>query len=244
MYPIPAEQNLSLLDIAKHWSREITPRVEPLEVLDGLIKAWWRGELKPANGPSRADMLRVLYKNHQDQIAFVAPGLDEPPSTKELPDGGVVVFRLWRVPLPNTKPKSWDDTNCADAFKAVAEAWRCDRFEIVMPSVSWIELTAAEFTRWVNKNDFRSATFWASAEERKEAADSVQNLSKKRATEFTKNYIEAEKKADRRPTQSGLEKAARNAKLRGGREYLRKEFNRIQGIAGVEVKPGRIQKSR
>jgi hypothetical protein len=244
MYPIPAEQNLSLTDIANHWSREITPRVEPREVLDGLIKAWWRGELKAASPPSRADMLRALYKTYQDRIAFVAPGLDEPPSAKELPDEDVVVFRLWRVPLPNTEPKSWDDTNCADAFEAVAESWRCDRFEIVMPSVGWIELTAAEFARWVSKNDFRLATFWGSAEEKKEDANPVPNLGKKRAAEFAKNYIAVEKKEGRQPTQSGLEKEAHKANLRGGREHLRYEFNRMQRLAGVDVKPGRIPKLR
>jgi hypothetical protein len=59
---------------------------------------------------------------------------------------------------------------------------------------------------------------------------------KKKAFEVVKDYIEREKIAGRRPTQGGLEKAAKQAKWRGGRHYLREIFKETPG---VEVKRGR-----
>ena len=73
MFPISSKRKLPCIEIADYWSRETTVRIKPPEVFDDLIKAWWRGELKAANGASRPDMLRALYKNYQDRIAFVAP---------------------------------------------------------------------------------------------------------------------------------------------------------------------------
>jgi hypothetical protein len=86
VYSIPAKQKLTLREIADHWSGEIQPRMEPSKVLHNLVKAWWRGELIVLNGPSRAEMLRVLYKLYQDRIGFLASGLEEPVSSKVLPD--------------------------------------------------------------------------------------------------------------------------------------------------------------
>jgi len=243
MYPIPAKQKLTLLDIADHWSREIEPPMGPSEVLDGLIKAWWRGELTAANGPSRPEMLRALYKNYQDRIKFVPPGLDEPVSTKTLPDGDVVVFRLWSVPLPNTRPKSWDDTNCAEAFEAVAKAWSCERFEIVTLSLGWIELTTAEFSSWIGETPCPTPTFWQSAEEIDEAKGHTKRISKKSAPKHAQTYIDITKEAGRRPTQAGLEVYIREQRLHGGRDYVRKAFKQLMAAAGVEVKRGRIPKS-
>jgi hypothetical protein len=160
VYPIPAKIRLTLCDIANHWSGEIKPHMDTSEVLNGLAKAWWRGELTATNGPSRPKMLWALYKDYQDRIAFVVPGLQEPAIFEVLPDGGVRVLRLWTVPLPNFQPDSWDDTNCAEAFEAVAEAWRYERFELVAISVCFIELTVAEFRSWIVDSPYPTPTFW------------------------------------------------------------------------------------
>ena len=105
-------------------------------------------------------------------------------------------------------------------------------------------MTAAEFTRWVDANDWPPPTFWGDAEEKKDDRNRVQKPDKKRVAAFVKTCIEAAKKAGRPPTQSGLEQEAKKANLRGVREDLRGEFHRRQGAAGVEVKRGRIPKSR
>jgi hypothetical protein len=58
------------------------------------------------------------------------------------------------------------------------------------------------------------------------------------AATFTAEYIATEKRAGRRPTMAGLERAAADAGLRGGREFLRDAFHRLQGVVG----PGRPKK--
>ncbi len=243
MYPISAKQKLTLLDIAVHWSREIEPRIEPSEVLDGLVKAWWRGELTATNGPSRHETLRALYKSYQDRIAFTAPGLKEPVSSKTLPKGGVAVFRLWTVPLPNFQPRSWDDTNCSEAFGAVADAWDYQRFEIVALSVCWIQLTVAEFMSWIDGSPYPTPTFWQIAEETDVAKGPTKLISEKSAPKHAQAYIDSARATGQRPTQVGLEVYTREQCLRGGRDYVRKAFKKLMEAAGVEVKRGRIPKS-
>jgi hypothetical protein len=244
VYPIPAKQRLTLRDIADHWSREIKPRREPWEVLDGLVKAWWRGELTAVNGPSRPEMLWTLYKNYQDRIAFVVPGLEEPAISRALPDGGVVVFRLSTVPLPNTQPKSWDDTNCAEAFEAVAEGWNSERFEIVEMSVHWIELTVAEFVSWIDETPYPTPTFWQITDERDGANERTKPVTQNSAVRLAQTYIELEKTAGLPPSQSGLQKYVRKEGFCGGRQLLNDAFKKIRLLDGVEVKPGRFRKPR
>ena len=50
MFPIPSGRKLSFVEIAKYWSREISPSASPRELRDAISKAWWRGELVAANG--------------------------------------------------------------------------------------------------------------------------------------------------------------------------------------------------
>jgi hypothetical protein len=62
-------------------------------------------------------------------------------------------------------------------------------------------------------------------------------LTKLAADEFAADYITSEKQAGRRPTMMGLERAAADAKLRGGRAFLRDAYHRRQ-----DVKVGRPTK--
>jgi hypothetical protein len=244
LYPIPAEQKLFLYEIADHWSREIKPRRERWEVLDGLVKAWWRGELKAANGPSRPEMLRLLYENYQDQIAFVVPGFEEPTKWEVLPDGGVEVFRLWSVPLPNTQPESWDDTNCAEAFEAVAEAWDCERFQILSMSVHWVQLTVAELLNWIADTPYPTPTFWEIEAETDGVNERPKPVTEKSAVRLVQTYIDDAKTAGRHPTQAELEKYISKQGCRGGRDQVRKAFKKIMAGADYEVKRGRPRKPR
>jgi hypothetical protein len=61
-------------------------------------------------------------------------------------------------------------------------------------------------------------------------------LAERGAQKFAAEYITREKRAGRRPTMAGLERLAREAKLRGGREFLREAFRRVQG---ADVRVGR-----
>jgi hypothetical protein len=63
-------------------------------------------------------------------------------------------------------------------------------------------------------------------------------LTKRKAATFTADYIANERQAERSPTIAGLERAAMKAGLRGGRQFLRDTFRRMQGW----VRPGRPKK--
>src|SRR5262249_7831823 len=73
----------------------------------------------------------------------------------------------------------------------------------------------------------------------KPAGVAARHITKKIADRFVANYIKDEQAAGRRPTQSGLEAAAKNAGLRGGRECLRSAFHQSPR---VEVRRGRPTK--
>jgi hypothetical protein len=57
MLPI-SEDTLSFSRIAKYWSWEIKPPES--EILEWLIRAWWRGELL-VDSPSRLDVLKGMF---------------------------------------------------------------------------------------------------------------------------------------------------------------------------------------
>ena len=65
-------------------------------------------------------------------------------------------------------------------------------------------------------------------------------LTEKNAREFTVKYIADKRAAGRRPTQAGLEDAAREANMRGSRQHLRDAF---RNQLGAPVKRGRPHNS-
>jgi len=65
-------------------------------------------------------------------------------------------------------------------------------------------------------------------------------VTEKIAERFVANYINGEQAAGRSPTLVGLEAAAKEADMRGGREYLRAAFRRSRG---AEVRRGRPPKA-
>ena len=159
MFPISSKQPLSFAEIVSYWGREIKPAVSFDELLDLLGRAWWRGDLNGA-GADRTDLLRALYQLHSDRIVFAVQGLTEPPQTRELPDGSVEVS-LWRVPLPNPNPDSWNDENCANSFKAVAEFWDCNFFPPLTPIIGGLKTAEQEFTKWISSEGYPRPSFWA-----------------------------------------------------------------------------------
>jgi hypothetical protein len=69
---------------------------------------------------------------------------------------------------------------------------------------------------------------------------SARPLSKRMIERFVTNYIRDEIAAGRRPTLKSLEAAAKNAHMRGGRDYLRTAFHRLRG---ADVRRGRPPKA-
>jgi hypothetical protein len=68
-------------------------------------------------------------------------------------------------------------------------------------------------------------------------------FSQKSVTNFVQTYIANEKTAGRHPTQVGLVKAVREAGIKGGRDLLRRVFNKFMHMAGEGVKPGPPKKN-
>ena len=73
-----------------------------------------------------------------------------------------------------------------------------------------------------------------------EGSISPRPVTKKVAERFVAHYISDEQASGRRPTLSGLEAAAKKAKMHGGREYLRAAFHRSPF---VDVRRGRPSKT-
>jgi hypothetical protein len=62
------------------------------------------------------------------------------------------------------------------------------------------------------------------------ARTAPQPVSEKKAERFAANYINGEQAAGRSPTLVGLEAAAKEARMRGGREHLRAAFRRLRDV--------------
>jgi hypothetical protein len=236
MFPIPSKQLLSLAEIASCWRREIKPTASVEEVLNLLSKAWWRGDLV-TTGAGRVGLLRTLYQLYSDCIAFVVAGHSDPPQTRELADGSVEVV-LWRVPLPNFEQNSWDDSNCSEAFNAVAEFWDCGSFPLLTPIIVELKTTEKEFTRWVDSQEYPAPSFWAHSEEEKLPSPN-KRLSERRAEALAADYFRAEKGAGREPTQQGFETKMREEGIVGGRDLIRTAFKKVARFNEVIVRRGR-----
>ena len=65
-------------------------------------------------------------------------------------------------------------------------------------------------------------------------------VTKKIAERFVANYIDGEQAAGRSPTLVGLEAAAKQANMRGGREYLRAAFRRSRGAEFRRGRPPKV----
>jgi hypothetical protein len=158
--PIPAEQTLSVFEISKYWSSQIKHAASPQELRDEIGKAWWRGELIAANGSSRLSVLRGYYLRSVHFVAFAFPNAEEPAQWESVGEGVIEFVRPLRVPLPNAKPDTWTEANCAPAFDAIARGWKED-ISPSAPTFLDIVLTSSEFFRWVGASGYERPTFWS-----------------------------------------------------------------------------------
>jgi hypothetical protein len=161
VFPIPQDRVLSLRTIADYWSREVQPPATKQETLTELIEAWWRAEFVGNGKPNRIMVLRWLYQNCQDCIVFTVPGLETLPQIDGTEDGGVSGWP--DVSLPNLEPDSWDETNCAQAFEALALEWFLLNDKVYESMICVTQLDRAEFYGWLAKRGNWLPVFWAGA---------------------------------------------------------------------------------
>lgn len=257
MFPIPSGRKLSFVEIAKYWSREISPSASPQELRDAISKAWWRGELVAANGLSRLSVLRGYYLKSADFIAFVVLGMEEPPQWRSVNDGAVEFVRPLRVPLSNADSKTWTDANCAEAFEAVAEQWNEAIISPSTPIFLDVVLTQTEFLKWIDTYGYKRPTFWGNAseavDEQQPADNTAQRIlspTKRRPTlvQYAEHVKEVQKQGKNKviPTrEEDIEWARQNSfTIDFVRGELRRQY--IAGLSGPERKsasqPGRPTK--
>ncbi len=246
MFPIPANHQLTFAKVANHWAREVRPQVAPAELLNELITAWWRGDLI-ASGTKRADVLRGIFNSRPNLVAFAFPDSPDPPQTDQLQDGSVDVLWLWLVPLPNTRPETWDDDNCVYAFQAVAKAWdaKPNTFELWFPGLMALELTEPEFSRWINSQGKPTPTFWARGDERANVRISRPRLTYNDAISMALEFVRSARCESRQSTLQGFEKKIRDAGLVADRDaVIRPAYREAARRLAVEVKRGRPRKAK
>ncbi len=155
------EKSLTLFQIADDWSREIQPARSLDELLNELVKAWWRGELDAGSGPTRLKLLRALFKTSRAEIPFWVKGEDPPQTSWELPDGGVEVLIVPVLPIPSSEPEAWAVEECAAAYDAIAEHWRDSCFDLISPLVTGgISLFEPAFAQWIAACGHTPPEFW------------------------------------------------------------------------------------
>ena len=148
MFPIPAEQTLTLLRVADYWSREVQPAASPREVLSELIARWWLGELCQVGGPSRIQVLRAVMSRE----LFVRPGFELGRHER------IVRFS---VPFPETTPPLWTEAACEAAYVAVSEQWvLVEGDPVIEPLVAAVEIDRDSFVAWLVRRGAVVPKFW------------------------------------------------------------------------------------
>lgn len=158
MFPI-GKQNLSLLEIADYWSREIRPPASRKELLRLLESAWWLGEIHGDSILIRLELLKRMFQSMGDRtdlgIVFITGEGQEQSTIERLRDGSVVVDVRPQIPLPSTDIGSWDEGNCESAFLALAQTASVESYPEITPALAFIELSFSEFTSWLVKTRLR-----------------------------------------------------------------------------------------
>jgi len=167
MFPI-SKVDLSFLEIADYWSREIQPPASKWELLDLLIRAWWRGEIL-GDAPPRLEFLKKMFakrsgKDELSGIVFNLEGEVGEPTETELPDGCVDVDIRPRVPVPSRNTDGWNEAECDPAFQSLgSEAVSCvEHYDDWLPGFGWFNLSRNEFMKWVAVQRYSLPTFWGS----------------------------------------------------------------------------------
>jgi hypothetical protein len=164
MFPV-AKDKLSFIDISDLWSRD-TKTAPPLEVLELLEGAWWRGEIKGTAARTRVQLLQEMFTSLGERpdlgIAFVREGDQPPPQVTELPDGFADIDIRHLIPVPRAEVGAWNEQMCEEAFDALARTSSTDSYPDLAPFFASIELSFEEFDGWREARGSPKPRFWAS----------------------------------------------------------------------------------
>lgn len=170
MYPL-TDRTLRLPALAGHWARDLPQRPAPDQVLDLLLRAFWRGDLDArlpdAEGPDPDARRRLLeacarFPDHPGLLFVGAPG-EAPPAVVRLPDGSAEVDMRVRVAWPAAP-----EARTAEAFRAACHALAGAPFGgfsgLARPALACLAVHQDAFAAFRHGRGYRLPAFWFARE--------------------------------------------------------------------------------
>jgi len=164
MLPIRA-QALAISRIAEFIAREANGVRTRDEVIEELLQAFWRGELRSATAADptrdhRRDLLRAI------NIKRRHPGLVLVESAKRIPepyvinaDGSVTLDQHRYIALP-PHPAQWTDPMLEAAYQCLAELRLEDFNDLVMPALWGLRVRKDDFGQYCELMGYPKPRFW------------------------------------------------------------------------------------
>jgi hypothetical protein len=167
VYPL-TETSLTLLELARHWSRGFPERPPADELTDRLLQAVWSGELlvcgEDGSAIERECLLQMV--GQAGQSALRHPGIliyDDPsalpPEVRMLPDGGAEISLARRLRLP-TDPSGWTSQIVADAYTVLASCRMGDFSPLIHPRLVSLRITRDAFGALCIGRGYELPGFW------------------------------------------------------------------------------------
>jgi len=167
MYPL-IETSLTLLELARHWSRSFPERPPADELADRLLQAVWSGELlvcgEDGSAIERDRLLQMV--GQADQSALPHPGIlicDDlsavPPEVFILPDGGAEVSLARRLHLP-ADASLWTSEIVDAACTVLASCGMRDFSSLLHPKLISLRITRDAFAALCVGRGYELPSFW------------------------------------------------------------------------------------
>src|SRR5262245_8063027 len=162
MYPF-AMEFLTLLEIARHWARDLPQRPPWEEILHTLLDAMWNGELRATLGPgdrsTHERLLRMLAHESHPGILIYDDPINLPPVTRPTPDRGEVVDMRERIYLPRDTA-AWTPEVISDACGALARCELNDYGDSIRSIFASLEVTKEDFGMFCEARGYERGAFW------------------------------------------------------------------------------------
>jgi hypothetical protein len=166
MYPL-SDQTLLLVDLARHWARGLPQPPTADEVLDSLLSAIWRGDLRASlpeveglDTDPRRRLLEVCvrFPDHPGLI-FLEPGQEAPPALVYRLDGSAEVDPRICVVWPAASEACTPATFLA-AYDTLSHASSNAFSDLVKPLLDLLAVGRDDFAAYCQSEGFPLPFFW------------------------------------------------------------------------------------
>ncbi len=162
MYPL-SDSVLPLLDLAKHWRRQLEGQPPSEEILGTLLQAFWQRTLVLCRADGKLVGRELLLQ--MVKAAAPHPGLliyedprHPPPVKQELPDGGVTIMLGHRVYLP--PGTSWSEQVISEACSSLAACRWTDCSAPAQAGFAFLEVSRDAFEALCVERGYERPSFW------------------------------------------------------------------------------------